>query len=169
MASPRLRIGVAIRPGEGGGESGYSGISGYSGEAGEPGTSGYSGYSGAKGEPGEGGGGSGQLNVVEVKTENYLIQIEDSLKTIIANSNSNITFTLPSVSSSNIGIEYTLGKVGTGNLIVKASDNDTIEDSGPGETIYCKDDTFAMITLKLITETQWVLKNGGNGTWITTY
>jgi hypothetical protein len=62
-----------------------------------------------------------------------------------------------------------LGKINKGQLILQASDNDTIEDSGPGKTIYCKDEEFAIITLKLITETQWILKTGGNGTWITTY
>ena len=87
----------------------------------------------------------------------------------MANSESDITFTLPSVNSSHIGIEYTLGKINKGQLILQASDNDTIEDSGPGKTIYCKDEEFAIITLKLITETQWILKTGGNGTWITTY
>lgn len=109
-------------------------------------------------------GGSG---AVEAKNTGYTIQTTDSTKTFTCNSSSAQSFNLPSVSSSDVGFECTVVKLGAGQVTIDAADSDLIEDSGAGDTIYCNDETIATITLKLVTETQWIIKFA-SGTWTTT-
>lgn len=109
-------------------------------------------------------GGSG---AVEAKDMGYTIQTTDSTKTFTCNSASAQTFNLPSVAAVNVGIEFTIIKLGAGQVTIDAADSDLIEDSGAGDTIYCADEGITTITLKLVTETQWIIKFC-SGTWITT-
>lgn len=111
--------------------------------------------------------GSGGSSPVEAKDTGYSIQTTDDYKTFTCNSTSAQTFNLPSVASGDIGLEYTIIKLGAGQVTIDAADSDLIEDSGAGDTIYCADDGIATITLKLVTETQWIIKFC-SGTWITT-
>jgi hypothetical protein len=114
-----------------------------------------------------GGGGGGGSNVIEEKNSGYTILLADKGKIFTCNSTSTQTFNLPSVSETDIGTEFTIIKLGVGQVIIDAADSDTIEDSGPGDTIYCSDETYAIICVLLVSATEWVIKFA-NGTWITT-
>ena len=109
----------------------------------------------------------GSGGVVVEEDTGYAIQTNDSGKTFVCNSATTQIFTLPSVDSSNIGIEFTISKIGVGQVTITAADSDVIEDSGAGSSIYCSDSGYATITLKLVTATQWIIKNSATGTWIT--
>jgi len=110
-----------------------------------------------------GGGGS-----VVVKNSGYTIPVIEAGTIYTCTSSDLQSFSLPSVDTINIGIEFTIVKLGTGRVQIMSADSDVIEDSGAGLYIYCEDTTIATITLKLISATQWIIKNGANGIWITT-
>lgn len=110
---------------------------------------------------------TGMIGSVEAKDTGYSITTSDFGKTFTCNSSSLQTFYLPSVTTSHVGYEYTIVKLGSGQVTIDAADSDYIEDSGAGATIYCNDAGIATITLKLVTETQWIIKFA-NGTWTTT-
>ena len=76
---------------------------------------------------------------------------------------------MPSVDATNIGLTYTFARINTGSVIVDAADSDLIADSTAGGTIYCNTagQTYATISLRLITATQWAIV-GAHGTWTTT-
>jgi hypothetical protein len=106
---------------------------------------------------------------VETKTDNYNVLTTDVAKTLVMNSASDKTFSLPSVSSGDVGTWYIFVKIGAGKVTIDAADSDTIGDSGAGDTIYnnYSTETYATITLELISETKWAII-GLDGTWITT-
>ena len=111
----------------------------------------------------------GGTSEVEVRDSGHALSAAvDAGKLFTCNSTSDQTFTLPSVGAGDVSIEFSFVKLGTGKLIITAADSDTIEDSGPGLTLYCEDSGFASITIKLISTTQWIILNGATGTWITT-
>ena len=89
-------------------------------------------------------------------------------KTITVNSASAETIYLPSVSSTDIGAQFSFVKLGAGNLTIVAADSDIIADSTAGGTIVndTAAQTFATMTLRLVTDTKWVLM-WGDGTWTT--
>lgn len=108
-------------------------------------------------------------SAVEAQNTGHTITTTDQGKTFTCDSSTGVTrmFYLPSVGTTEIGYEYTIVKLGSDQVSVIAADNDKIEDSGEGMSIYCADDGIATITLKLVTSTQWIMKFA-NGTWITT-
>ena len=150
------------------GYSGYSGADGASGYSGEQGLSGYSGYSGISGYSGAGGGGTSNLTVVD-KTDDYQVLTSDLAKVLTMTATTEKTFTLPSVGSSDIGLYFTFVKLGTGNLVIQASDSDTILDSNAGGTLSntTADDIYSSVTLLLISETKWIVKEATSGYWVT--
>ena len=79
------------------------------------------------------------------------------------------TLTLPSVTSSDIGLYFTIVKKGSGDLVIQASDSDTILDSTAGGTLSntVSTDIYSTLTLVLISETEWIVKETTSGTWVT--
>lgn len=114
------------------------------------------------------GGGSSNLTILD-KTDNYSIQTSDLGKIITMTATVSKTFTLPSVGSSDIGLYFTIVKKGSGDLVIKASDSDTILDSSAGGTLSntVSTDIYSAITLVLISETEWITKEATSGYWVT--
>jgi len=100
-------------------------------------------------------------------TDNHTVTLDQSGKTLIMNSSSNKTFTLPSVAAADIGTEFTFININTGKLTIDAADSDTIDDSNAGGTIYSDDNTIASIAIRLVSATHWQII-GANGVWTTT-
>lgn len=102
---------------------------------------------------------------------NHQITLDEAGMLFVADSDDDITFTLPSVSSSDIGTTYTFAKVKRDSkLSIKANDSDYVADSGAGCTIYSDVENgieFATLTLTLIQSNRWGIITG-NGTWFTT-
>jgi len=114
-------------------------------------------------------GGSVGKWTVETKTDNYNVQTTDVAKTLVMNSALDKAFNLPSVGAGDVGLWFTFIKLGAGKLTIDAADSDVIADSGAGDTIYddIAGETYATITLVLVSETQWAI-TGAHGTWVTT-
>jgi hypothetical protein len=110
----------------------------------------------------------GPRNTVNTKTDNYTVRYSDSGKTLVMDSASDKTFTLPSVSANNVGLTFTFVKINSGRVTIQAADSDTIDNSTGGGTIYDSQagETYATITIQLVTETKWVVI-GIRGTWST--
>ena len=106
---------------------------------------------------------------VTAVTEGSTLSIDQSGETITCNSVDPETFYLPSVNASDIGMWYRFVKLGAGMLTVEAADVDKIADSGAGDTIYNDEplQTYATLTLLLVSATQWTITEG-HGTWTTT-
>lgn len=115
-----------------------------------------------------GGGGSSNLTILD-KTDDYTIQVSDLGKVITMDALTSKTLTLPSVTSSDIGLNFTIVKKGEGDLIIQASDSDTILDSSAGGTLSntVSTDIYSAITLVLISETEWITKGATSGYWVT--
>ena len=115
------------------------------------------------------GSGGGGLSVVEAQNTGHVLTIaDDNGKTFTCDSTVSRTFDLPSVSGGDVGAEFSFVKLGVGALVIHAADSDTIEDCGAGLTMYCADEGIATVSIKLVTETKWVIKSAATGTWITT-
>jgi len=117
-----------------------------------------------------GGGGSGSIkHTVAEKSDDYAVQIADSSKTIVLTGAAAKVFSLPSVAAGDVGTWYTFVKSGSGQLTIDAADSDIIIDSGAGDTVYNNTaaETYATITLELVSETQWIA-TASFGTWTTT-
>ena len=99
------------------------------------------------------------------------ITLDEAGMLFVADSDDDIIFTLPSVSSADIGTTYTFAKVKKNSkLSIKANDSDYVADSGAGCTIYTDNKNgieFATLTLTLIQADRWGIITG-NGTWFTT-
>lgn len=104
-------------------------------------------------------------------TTDHNITLDEAGILFVADSDNDITFTLPSVTASDIGTTYTFAKVRRDSkLIIQANDSDYIADSGAGCTIYTDLQhgiEFATLTLTLIQADRWGIITG-NGTWFTT-
>jgi len=111
---------------------------------------------------------TGKYPVTPVSSGSTLV-IEQSGDTITCDSNEEETFYLPSVDASHIGSWFRFVKLGSGKLNVEAADSDRIADSGIGDTIYNDEptQTYATLTLLLVSATQWTITEG-HGTWTTT-
>jgi hypothetical protein len=124
----------------------------------------------------------------------YTLEVDDAsgkgpCKTYVYNGYGNITINLPSVTSSNIGLWYNFINLTRFKMSIQAADNDTIDDSDPGATIYNGTDfdelssedsessessnseqeveKFASIKVQLCTGTWWHVMHGRK-TWTTT-
>jgi len=111
---------------------------------------------------------SGNLTVVD-KIDDYQVLTSDLAKVLTMAATTEKTFTLPSVGSSDIGLYFTFVKLGVGNLVIQASDSDTILDSNAGGTLsnITADDIYSSVTLLLISETKWIVKDATSGYWVT--
>jgi hypothetical protein len=109
------------------------------------------------------------MKLTETKTDTYNVTTTDTGKTLVMNSANDKIFNLPSVDATNVGTFYTFVKIGAGKVTIDATDSDLIADSSAGGTIYDSQaaETYANITLQLVSATQWVI-TGFNGTWTTT-
>jgi hypothetical protein len=90
-------------------------------------------------------------------------------KTItVTNASAQIVY-LPTVTAADIGATVTIVKLGAGNVTIQAAASNYISDSTSGGTIYNNNssETYATITLRLVTATKWILI-GGEGIWTTT-
>ena len=114
------------------------------------------------------GGGSSNLTILD-KTDDYTIQTSDLGKIITMDATTSKTLTLPSVGSSDIGLNFTIVKKGSGDLVIQASDSDTILDSSAGGTLSntVSTDIYSTLTLVLISETEWITKEATSGYWVT--
>lgn len=104
------------------------------------------------------------------KSNDYLISIDDGGVFFVADTENEITFTLPSVDSNDLGLTYSFARVNNScKLVIRANDSDHIADSGPGCTIYCNNPNieYSTLTITLIQNDRWAIING-NGIWITT-
>ena len=110
----------------------------------------------------------GKLTVQAADT-GITITSADYGKAITVNSASARTVTLPSVTAADIGATITVVKLGAGNVTIQAAASTYIADSASGGTIYnnTASQTFATITLRLVTSNKWVVI-GGDGLWTTT-
>ena len=106
---------------------------------------------------------------VVTKITDYVVTTDDFGTTFVLIGVGNATFSLPSVAAANIGGWLRFIKTGIGTLTVDAADADLIADSGAGDTIYNSValETYATLTIMLVTATQWVII-GAHGTWVTT-
>jgi len=97
------------------------------------------------------------------------LTVEQSGQTITCDSSNPEVFYLPSVDSSHVGTWYRFVKIGSGSMTIEAADSDRIADSGIGDTIYNDEplQTYATLTLLLVSATQWAITEG-HGTWTTT-
>ena len=114
------------------------------------------------------GGGSSNLTILD-KTDDYTIQTTDLGKIITMDATTSKTLTFPSVGSSDIGLYFTIVKKGSGDLVIQASDSDTILDSSAGGTLSntVSTDIYSTLTLVLISETEWITKGATSGYWVT--
>jgi hypothetical protein len=89
-------------------------------------------------------------------------------RTVIINSASARTVYLPSVDTPQIGGWFRVIKLGAGDVTVQAADSDTINGGVAGGSIICNvaGETFAYITLRLVSATAWVIESG-MGSWNT--
>lgn len=102
-------------------------------------------------------------------TSGQTLTVDQSGETITCNSSNAETFYLPSVDASHVGSWFRFVKLGSGTLTIEAADVDRIADSGQGDTIYNDEplQTYATLTLILVSATQWAITEG-HGTWTTT-
>lgn len=77
---------------------------------------------------------------------------------------------LPSVDASHVGGWFIVVKLGAGKVTIQAADLDVINDSSAGGTIYndLTDETSAVIKLRLVTATKWVIESFTGVGWRTT-
>lgn len=113
-------------------------------------------------------GGSAKLVLLD-KTDDYSIQVGDLAKVITMTATVSKTLTLPSVTATDIGLHFTIIKKGSGDLVIQASDSDTILDSSAGGTLsnLVATDIYSTISLALISETEWIVSNATSGYWVT--
>lgn len=99
---------------------------------------------------------------------NVTLTSSDFGKTIRMNSASNYIAFLPSVGASDDGVRLRIVKTGVGKVTTDAADNDLINDSGAGDTIYnSTSEIYAFIDLEYVhAKVTWIVT--GTGTWITT-
>lgn len=97
------------------------------------------------------------------------LTVDQSGETITCTSSNAETFYLPSVDASHVGSWFRFVKLGSGSMTIEAADTDRIADSGQGDTIYNDEplQTYATLTLILVSATQWAITEG-HGTWTTT-
>ena len=118
------------------------------------------------------GGGVGANYTVTAKTNHYNVLAADFgiNKALSMEHADPRTFTLPSVDAGNIGYVLTFIKLGAGQVTIDAADADTIHDSSAGGTIYNAQagETYATITLMLVSATQWAITGVSGIGWITT-
>jgi len=109
---------------------------------------------------------------VTAKTDDYAVLAADfGIHQSLSMSAAGLkTFTLPSVAAGDIGKIITFIKLGAGQVTIAAADADTIHDSSAGGTIYNAQagETYATITLMLISATQWAITGVSGIGWITT-
>ena len=112
------------------------------------------------------------LGEVSVKTDSYNAAVSDFDKTLVMNSASAKIFLLPHVDATNVGGVITFIKYGTGKMTVQANDSDIIRtpeaSSAAGGTIANAADAYAVIMLRLITATEWIMISFTGTGWIIT-
>lgn len=105
----------------------------------------------------------------QAENSGIALATSDFGKTITVNAAGVQTVSLPSVAATDVGGWFTVVKLGAGQVTIDAADSDVIADSGAGDTIYnnIAAETYATITLRLVSETLWSI-TGAFGTWTTT-
>jgi hypothetical protein len=88
---------------------------------------------------------------------------------IAASGTSNRTYSIDSsvCAAANIGAQFTFFNLGSGRLTIDMPDGVKVDDSDAGYQIYSDTDSIAIITLELVTATQF-LSFSASGTWVTT-
>lgn len=107
--------------------------------------------------------------VINTVSVGQTLTVEQSGQTITCDSSDPETFYLPSVDLTHVGTWFRFVKIGSGDIIIEAANSDKIADSGAGDTIYNNEplQTYATLTLLLVSATQWAITEG-HGTWTTT-
>lgn len=106
---------------------------------------------------------------VVTKTADYAVVKADFGNSLVMDSASNKTFTLPTTIAGDVGAKITFIKANTGKVTLQMPAGTKVADSANAGTMYNDliNEDYATITLQLITATKWVVL-GGMGTWITT-
>ena len=106
------------------------------------------------------GGGGGGTPAVSEKTANYTIVAGDEGDTVIANSSTALTFTLPDITGNvGVGFEVTIYNKGSANLSIDGNGTDTIREfTGTLSPIYYLESKRA-VTLQVESTTQWLIKS----------
>src|SRR5512137_2417472 len=101
-----------------------------------------------------------QGDVIDGSAGNTTLLAADFGRTVIINSASARQVSLPSVDTPEIGGWFRVVKLGAGAVTVQAADSDTINGGAAGGSIICNvaGETFAYITLRLVSATAWVIE-----------
>jgi hypothetical protein len=110
-----------------------------------------------------------QRDVVEEKTDDYVLDEDDYGKTLMMNAAGAKTFTLPAVTADELGLFVTLVKRGAGKVTIQTGGADKIQDSGAGGTLYndLAEETFAIVKLKVIAAATWIIEFFTGSGWRT--
>lgn len=98
-------------------------------------------------------------------TDNHTVTESESGSTLVMNSSSDKTFTLPEGTADNLGLTYSFANINTGKLTIQTTGGaDKIADSTAGGYIYSDTDSIAQLTIRLVSANLWVIM-GAQGTW----
>jgi hypothetical protein len=107
---------------------------------------------------------------VSTYTDDQVVTFAQTGHTLVMNAGANNkAFTLPSPAAANVGCEFTFANTGTGRLTINVAGTGVkiANSTATTGTIYCDDDGYAALKLRLVSATQWSVV-GGHGTWTTT-
>lgn len=102
---------------------------------------------------------------VTTYTDDHTVTWNQAGQTLVMNSSSNKTFTLPAAAEAYVGTKFTFININTGRLTLAASGAGV--KIGGEATLYSDDDSVATCEIELASATAWVV-NGGTGTWTAT-
>ena len=100
-------------------------------------------------------------------TGNHTVEWDQAGHTLVMNSTSDYTFTLPAASAAHIGTEFHFTNINTGKLTIDPTGNDTIHSAAATKVLYSDTDTIASVTIRLVSATHWQIVFA-NGTWAVT-
>lgn len=114
--------------------------------------------------------GANVQDTVTVYTDDQAVTFAQTGHTLVMNSTSNKAFTLPTPSAAMVGCWFTFVNINTGRLTINVAGTGVqiIDGTTATGTVYSDTDSYAEITLKLVSATKWVLSGGAHGTWTTT-
>lgn len=106
---------------------------------------------------------------VSTFTDDHTVTFNEVDYTMIMNSSSNKTFTLPAPNASYIGKRFGFANINTGRLTIAVTGAGVVLNGGTAATgtMYCDVDATATLVIELTSLTQWSVVSA-NETWTTT-
>ena len=106
---------------------------------------------------------------VTVYTDDHTVLKSQTGETLVMNTTSNKAFTLFTPTVADVGKLFTFANINTGRLTINVAGAGVklVDGTAATGTLYCDDDSFAQITIQLMSATQWSVI-GAHGTWTTT-